>query len=106
MCEALTDETIRTAVRVWCRGDRSQVKMRYGHISYWDVHRVTDMSSLFACCQTFNENIELWDVGNVKNMNSMFYNATSLNQPLNQWNVSNVGNMFDMFYVRSYSISH
>ena len=102
VCEALTDETIRTAVGLWCtvsgdEGNRRLTQMRYGDIAYWDVHKVTVMSRLFHGFATFNDNIELWDVSNVKDMSSMFFNATSFNQLINNWNVSNVKNMHGMF---------
>ncbi len=69
---------------------------RYGHISYWDVSQVTDMSRAFRGKHTFNENINLWDVSSVTDMGEMFQTAWAFNQPLN-WDVSSVTNMKWMF---------
>ena len=99
--ESLTDETIFNAVARWCKESlvtKEEVAMRYGHISHWDVHKVTNMVELFYMCSSFNENIELWDVSNVRDMGRMFCLAKSFNQPLNGWDVRNVENMNCMFY--------
>ncbi len=62
--EALTDTTIRDAVKNWCESEidvqadnsmvieqkkkrRDAVIMRFGHILHWDVGKVTNMSELF-----------------------------------------------------------
>ena len=69
----------------------------YGHISYWDVSKITDMTKLFKDMTKFNEDISRWNVSSVKNMECMFYGAYSFNQPLNNWDVSNVKYMSNMF---------
>ena len=99
--ESLRDDTIRTAVSMWCSEDEAKIRevmRRYGHISYWDVHKVTVMSNLFRYHATFNDNINLWDVSNVKTMYCLFDRAESFNQPLDMWDVSNVENMCGTFY--------
>ena len=72
-------------------------KLKYGHISFWDTSRITNMSKLFISIRYFNENINDWDVSNVTDMSSMFQFCGKFNQPLNKWDVSNVTNMFRMF---------
>ncbi len=94
--EQITDDNIREAIRLWST-TKSAALMRYGHISSWDVSKVTNMSNLFEGHQTFNEDISAWDVSNVTNMSEMFCKAASFNQPLNEWNVSKVTNMKDFF---------
>ena len=70
---------------------------RVGHISEWDVSRVTDMSNLFSEQYLFNHDISRWNVSEVTNMQGMFDGAGRFNQSLNQWNVSKVTNMESMF---------
>ena len=72
-------------------------KLKYGHISFWDTSRITNMSKLFISIRYFNENINDWDVSNVTDMSSMFQFCYRFNQPLDKWDVSNVSNMFRMF---------
>ena len=70
------DTNIKAAVSAWFRGDR----LTYGHISEWDVSRVTSMSVLFCAssarcypyhnsgAEYFNDDISKWDVSSVTNM--------------------------------------
>ena len=90
------DGDIREAVDLWC-SDPDAAKEKYGHISKWDVSRVTDMSYLFRKRVKFNEDISGWNVSNVTSMRCMFDGAESFNQPLNEWDVSNVNDMGAMF---------
>ena len=53
---ALDNASIRTAVKLWCE-NREEAIARYGHISLWDTHRVTDMSWLFCNQRSSNDNI-------------------------------------------------
>jgi surface protein len=64
---ALDNDSIRTAVRLWIE-NRDDAIARYGHISLWDTHRVTDMSRLFYNQQLFNDDISGWDVSKVTNL--------------------------------------
>jgi len=76
-----TDEDIREAVRRW-KEDAAAAESRYGHISDWDVSRVTNMSKLFkegwGVKSSFNEDLSRWETGNVTNMREMFDGAGSL----------------------------
>ena len=98
--EVLNNTTIRKAIIIWCsKGNKLQeyVVMTYGHISYWDVGDVTDMSELFYGLLSFNDNIGLWNVSKVTSMNGMFKRASCFNQSLASWNVSKVTTMNGMF---------
>ena len=57
---------------------KNRLLERVGHISDWDVSRVTDMSELFSEMELFNDNLNDWNVSNVTSMNYMFYNAKIL----------------------------
>jgi hypothetical protein len=83
---------IKVAVNLWC-SDPAAAEERYGHISKWDVSRVTSMEGLFRWRQRFNEDVSAWDVSNVTTMRSMFYAAYAFNQPLADWDVSKVEDM-------------
>jgi surface protein len=90
-----SNDMIREAVKLWCSG-RESTLIRYGHISYWDTRKVTDMSDLFRNQESFNDNINNWDVSNVTTMSNMFFRK-SYNQPLDRWNVGIGTNIFCMF---------
>ena len=63
----------------------------------WDVSRVTLMTGMFAGCRSFNQPLEKWDVSKVTDMSDMFTDCTAFNQPLAQWDVANVKDMSKMF---------
>jgi len=44
---SFNNESIRDAVKAWLR-DPNAANKEYGHISRWDVSKVTNMSRLFA----------------------------------------------------------
>ena len=67
-------------------------------ISRWDVSNVTDMGRMFSGCKFFNQDVSSWNVSNVTDMESMFSGCKFFNQPLNNWNVSKVTNMSNMFW--------
>merc|ERR1711977_756626 len=84
-----SDKDIRKAVKEW-REDPVATEGRYGHISDWDVSRVTDMSELFYVAERdeedefesdeesdFNEDLSQWQTGNVTDMSIMFMGASS-----------------------------
>jgi len=50
------DGDIHEAVKLWC-SDPAAAEQKYGHISKWDVSRVTNVSTLFRGKQDFNKNI-------------------------------------------------
>ena len=60
-----------TAVQQW-HNDATVAKESYGNISYWDVSRVTDMSSVFSGRSNFSEPL-YWDTSSVTTMESMFH---------------------------------
>lgn len=72
------------------------------NIDSWDVSNVTNMASIFNRASLFNSPLNSWQVGNVLSMNSMF-NNTAFNQPLNNWDVSKVTNMAVMFYMSPFN---
>ena len=100
------NETIRAAVRHWIINESSAIET-YGHISNWDVSKVTNMYKLFKNdiwehynkidTSNFNDDISNWDVSNVTDMSYMFSDAQSFNQPIGNWDVSKVRDMRYMF---------
>ena len=49
---------LRGAVYMWCKDEtQEEAKKKYGHISYWDVSQITDMSYLFYFKTDFNDDI-------------------------------------------------
>jgi len=62
-----------------------------------DLRKVTDMSFMFADCDTFNAPLNDWDVSHVTTMETMFWGARSFNQPLDRWDVRKVRSMKYMF---------
>ena len=98
-----TDADIEAAAQEWC-GNPVLALSKYGHISCWNVSRVTNMRNLFcnkcmSCGQeNFNDDISRWDVANVQNMHMMFANASKFNQNISSWKVANVKDMRWMFY--------
>ncbi len=95
----INKDQLINAVNLWCSNDtgRREATNRYGHISTWNVSRVTSMSHLFRDKETFNDDISSWNVSSVTNMSNMFEGARSFNQPLNSWDVSSVVFMIHMF---------
>ena len=49
-------EELQEAVDMWYN-KRKQAKTKYGHISYWDVSNIDDMSDLFYMKKYFNDDI-------------------------------------------------
>ena len=67
------------------------------YVNIKDTSRVTDMGSMFAGAESFNQPIGNWDTSNVTNMRGVFAGAKSFNQPIGNWDTSNVTNMSGMF---------
>ena len=95
----IKNENIGKAVSYWfSKPDRkTKVQTKYGHISEWDVSRVTNMSTLFKDKYTFNDDISRWNVSSVTDMSDMFNGAVMFNQPIGNWDVSKVTDMSNMF---------
>merc|ERR1712032_22692 len=99
-----TDKDIYEAVDDW-REDPVAAERRYGHISDWDVSRVTRMTRLFYVDDesnegdenNFDEDLSRWQTGKVTNMNGMFAGASAFTSDLSQWQTSNVTDMSSMF---------
>ena len=73
-------------------------------LNTWDTSNITDMSNMFSCCRKFNQPLEKWDTRNVVSMNGMFFKCENFNQSLNSWITSNVTNMRYMFaYCESFN---
>ena len=66
-----TNQDLRDAVDMWCV-NRNEALEKYGHISLWDTHKITDMTFLFIDQSEFNDDIGDWDVSNVTDMFGMF----------------------------------
>ena len=89
------DGDIHKAVKLWC-SDPAAAEQKYGHMSKWDVSRVTNMSELFRDEADFNEDISAWDTSNVSNMENMFSYARAFNKPISGWDMSNVEDTWGM----------
>ena len=46
-----------------------------GGISGWDVSNVTNMSFMFECCESFNQDLSSWNISNVTDSDFMFYDC-------------------------------
>ena len=89
-----TKDTLNDAIKHWIK-DEYGCFMTYGHISYWDVSKVTNMECMFAHSK-FNGDISKWDVSNVIYMNFMFQDS-DFDGDISDWDVSKVTNMEGMF---------
>jgi len=84
------------ATDLWCY-DNERALQYYGHISTWNISKITRLDYLFHYKFDFNDDITKWDVSNVISMYGMFSYAKSFNQPIGNWDISNVQNMTSMF---------
>ena len=71
------------------------------NVSSFSMGNVTNMSEMFANCDSFDNGtgywgIKDWNTENVKDMSYTFYNCPVFNEPLD-WNTSQVTNMSYMF---------
>ena len=85
--EKLTNGNFYQAIALWF-AKKEECKWRYGHISFWNTSRVTDMSGSFYGREYFDEDISGWDVRRVTDMSCMFYQASHFNGDISQWDVS------------------
>ena len=91
LAQPLTDTSIRTAVASLTADGFSST---YGHVSTWNVSRVTNMHGMFNSATAFTgAGIGCWDVSSVTNMYGMLRDATSFNAPIGDWDVSSVTDM-------------
>lgn len=91
--------TIQGAAYEWCANE-ADAETKYGHISNWDVSRVTKMYATFMdACKSFNDDISSWDVSSVTSFDRMFVNAHAFNRDISSWNVSKATDMYNMFTV-------
>ena len=90
------NKELYNAVNIWLEDPYVSLN-KYGHISLWDVSKITDMQWLFSCCNNFNDDITLCDTGNVKNMKCMFFDANRFNQNISKWDTKNVICFKEMF---------
>ena len=89
---ALTDTSIRTAVRDW-ETNATTAARTYGPIGVWNTAAVGNMAGLFESNwfdwkSKFNANISTWNVARVSNMAKMFDSAKAFNSELAGWNVA------------------
>ncbi len=59
-------------------------------IGDWNMSTITNISTMFEGCSTFNEDIGQWDTSNVFFMDATFSSATSFNQDISGWDTSNI----------------
>jgi surface protein len=67
-------------------------------LTMWNTSNITDMSGMFGFCVNFNQSLSMWNTSNVTDMSGMFCCCVNFNQPLSTWNTSNVTDMSNMFY--------
>lgn len=83
----------------WFKG---QYKMVGCDLEGLNTSKVTDMSSMFECCESLvaPPDTSRWDTSSVTDMKSMFYDCTSLTTPpdTSRWDTSNVKDMSEMFW--------
>jgi len=99
----LSSIKLKSAIQDWCaeandNGDeRKKLTERYGHISQWDVGKITDMSGLFAYQTGCNEDISTWDTSSAISMEDMFKGAQEFDRDIGMWNTAMVTKMEGMF---------
>ena len=65
--EEINNSNFNEAIHLWFE-DKEKCIFRFGHISKWNVSKVTNMSDAFKGREDFNEDISKWNVNNVVNM--------------------------------------
>lgn len=92
---SFTNKSLKHAVKLWLSNKNKAIE-RYGHITFWNTERVTDMSYMFDDASSFDEKLN-WNTEKVTNMRYMFCDAKRFNKHVN-FNTSNVIDMSYMFY--------
>ena len=88
----MTDAILHAMAREWCP-DGVFATATYRDIATWDVRRVTDMTSLFDDCATFDEDVGAWDTSNVRSFKHMFRNAAAFSPRRLAWDTGMAVNM-------------
>jgi len=88
--------TLQGAAHEWCANDVA-AETKYGHISNWDVSRVTRMYYTFGECKSFNDDISRWDVSRVTSFDRTFVGAQAFNRDISSWNMSKATDLIFMF---------
>lgn len=104
---------LRRFVRSWIKSTpqiKEEIIQERGHISDWNISRVTSLERLFMDTKDFNEDISRWNTYKVTNMDFTFYQAIKFNQDIGSkvinegqyneytaWDVSNVTTANCMF---------
>ena len=113
-CAALTNETLREAVRRWASDEERDT---LPPMSTWNTSAVTNMSALFCVREDwmdgrpewdravltkldagFDEDISAWDTSRVTRLDRMFSGQAAFNRPIGSWRVDNVVDMRWMFH--------
>ena len=91
----IDDSNIYHASNLWFNSQERCIE-EYGHISRWDVSRVTRMANLFYNRENFNEPL-IWNPINVVTMEGMFSGCTNYNQAIefDTRALISVSNMFE-----------
>lgn len=92
----LSDDNIGEILSLWFAHQKS-VENSYGHISNWDVGRLTTTAHMFEQRYDFNDDISKWDLSSVTDTSYMFHQAYSFDIPINNWDVSSVTTAWSMF---------
>ena len=87
---------LQKAVDEWC-DNKEKAILKYGHISYWNIINIIDMSSLFYRKRDFNDDISDWNISNVYNLNYIFEGALKFDKLINKWDTSSVIHMYSIF---------
>ena len=66
-------------------------------LSFWDTREVEDMSEMFDGASAFDGDISHWDTRSVRNMRNMFRGAAVFNQDIGKWDTGEVTDMSGMF---------
>ena len=85
--DSLSDETIGLAVSAWLV-DEAQATISYGHISDWNVSKVSNFDNLFLNAHHFNADLNSWDTSRATRMKKMFQNTLAFNGNLGSWDTS------------------
>ena len=66
-------------------------------VTYWDMSNCRDINSMFAGCDSFNQDLDDWDVRNIVDMAYAFDNADVFNGSVSNWNPESCVSMAGTF---------